>query len=111
MYREDQGQGRKRPYERAADEAIRTKRPDQGSGAAGLGNGKRGQIGSTGGTLLTQYILKNQGLMDKPAEEDIRAAILRHEGQTDSFKRLTEAYAKTQPKPIYAEEEDDDEGK
>ena len=58
MYREDDGKGRKRPYERAADEAIRTKRPDAGGGVAGKGKG--GKIGATGGTILTQYILKNQ---------------------------------------------------
>ena len=60
MYRDDQGKGRKRPYEREADEAIRTKRPDPGGGLPGLGLGKGGKLGATGGTLLTQYILQNQ---------------------------------------------------
>ena len=62
MYREDDGASRKRPYERAADEAIRTKRPEFGSGAGvgSLAKGKGGKVGTTGGTLLTQYILKNQ---------------------------------------------------
>ena len=49
-----------------------------------------------------------QGLMDKPAEEDIRAAILRHEGKTDDFTKFTDAYKDTQPKPIFAEEEVDE---
>ena len=107
MYRDDQGKGRKRPHEREAEEAVRTRRPDPGGGIAGLGVGKGGKLGATGGTLLTQYILQNQvstifqavglheflvqrsprqwrfalqGLLDKPAEEDIRAQILRHEG-------------------------------
>ncbi len=60
MYREDQGKGRKRPHEREADEAVRTRRPDPGGGIAGLGLGKGGKLGATGGTLLTQYILQNQ---------------------------------------------------
>lgn len=46
--------------------------------------------------------------MDKPAEEDIRAAILRHEGKTDNFTKFTDAYKDTQPKPIFAEEEVDE---
>lgn len=58
MYREDDNRGRKRPHELAADEAVRTKRPDPGQGVAGKGTG--GKVGSTGGTILTQYILKNQ---------------------------------------------------
>lgn len=58
MYREDDNRGRKRPHELAADEAVRTKRPDPGAGVAGKGKG--GKIGATGGTILTQYILKNQ---------------------------------------------------
>lgn len=60
LYREDDGHSRKRPYERMADEAVRTRRPDPGAGVAGLGLGKGGKIGATGGTLLTQYILQNQ---------------------------------------------------
>ena len=60
MYRDDQGKGRKRPHEREAEEAIRTKRPDPGGGLPGLGLGKGGKLGATGGTLLTQYILQNQ---------------------------------------------------
>ena len=60
MYRDDQGKGRKRPHEREADEAVRTRRPDPGGGIAGLGVGKGGKLGATGGTLLTQYILQNQ---------------------------------------------------
>ena len=60
MYRDDQGKGRKRPHEREADEAVRTRRPDPGGGIAGLGVGKGGKLGATGGTLLTQYILQNR---------------------------------------------------
>ena len=47
--------------------------------------------------------------MRKPEDEDVRAKILRHEGNTDQFKRLTAAYETTQPKPVYAPEEKEDE--
>lgn len=46
-----------------------------------------------------------QGMLKNPAEEDIRAAILRHEAHADEFKAHTAAYNKTQPTKIFAEEE------
>ena len=52
-----------------------------------------------------------QGLLRNPAEEDIRASILRHaDKEGDQFSTFTKAYAKTQPERIFAEEEKDDEG-
>lgn len=59
-------------------------------------------------TLVTAvYAL--QGLMRKPEDEDVRAKILRHEGNSEQFKAFTAAYAQTQPKPIYAPEENEEE--
>lgn len=46
-----------------------------------------------------------QGMLKNPAEEDIRAAILRHQEHADEFKAHTAAYDKTQPVKIFAEEE------
>ena len=58
-------------------------RPARGllRGAARAGKGAQGKLGSTGGTLLTQYVLKNQGKLRKPADDDARGAILRHAGE------------------------------
>lgn len=95
------------------DASIRTAKsfkPDVGS--AGVAKGAGGKLGSTGGTLLTQYIMKNQGTLKNPKEEDVRASILRHHGKEDEMSRFTAAYGETQPKKIYAEpegEEEDDE--
>jgi hypothetical protein len=51
-----------------------------------------------------------QGLMHNPKEEDVRAAILRHAGTADKeFADYTAAYAKTQPKPIFAQDEEEEE--
>lgn len=76
---------------------------------AGVGAG--GQLGATGGTLLTQHVLKQQGGLHNPKEEDARAAFLRHAGKTgDEIDRFTSAYRQTQPQQIFAEEEDEDEG-
>ena len=39
-----------------------------------------------------------QGMLRNPAEEDIRASILRHaDKEGDQFSTFTKAYAKTQP--------------
>lgn len=96
---------RKRKSERDHDDAVKFHKPEVGSSAATLGRGAAGLIGKTGGTLLTQYILKNHGMLKNPAEEDIRAAILRHEAHADEFKAHTAAYNKTQPTKIFAEED------
>ena len=189
MYREDQGKGRKRPHEREADEAVRTRRPDPGGGIAGLGLGKGGKLGATGGTLLTQYILQNQVGRCTPgdwhvsvwrvASDRTRAFVKSRDyltsqqrrtsvpkssvmkvialhamslvtpltcqppshidlhievtcggvltlrfckpalsvtslpdivaGKTDNFSKFTAAYQETQPKPLYAEEDDAEE--
>lgn len=50
---------RKRKSEKDRDDAIKYHKPEAGSSAATLGRGAAGLIGKTGGTLLTQYILKN----------------------------------------------------
>lgn len=52
--------------------------------------------------------MKNKGALKNPAEEDVRASILRHADKEDEFQRFTDAYAKTQPTRIYAEEEEEE---
>jgi hypothetical protein len=87
----------------APQDAKKKHKPDPGATA---GVGRAGRIGSTGGTLLTQHLLKTRGkLVSTDAELDPREAILRHEGKQDDISHLTSAYAKTQPQPIFAEEE------
>ena len=50
-------------------------------------------------------------MLRNPAEEDIRASILRHaDKEGDQFSTFTKAYAKTQPERIFQEEEKDEEG-
>ena len=58
MYREDRPHG-KRKREKDRLDPLKSRAPERGS-AAQLKPGTGGTIGSTGGTLLTQYILKNQ---------------------------------------------------
>ena len=42
--------------------------------------GAKGRLGTSQAGLLTQYVLKHQGVLLNPREEDVRAAILRHAG-------------------------------
>lgn len=58
MYREERPHG-KRKRERDRMDPLKSQAPERGSAAA-LKPGTGGEIGITGGTLLTQYILKNQ---------------------------------------------------
>ena len=57
MYRQERT-NTKRRREKDRQDPQKTQKPDPGA-AGGLGPGSGGRIGSTGGTLLTQYILKN----------------------------------------------------
>lgn len=78
--------------------------------AAGAVVGAGGQLGATGGTLLTQHVLKQQGGLNNPKEEDARQAFLQHANKAgDEFSRFTAAYRKTQPDRILAEEEEEEE--
>lgn len=109
MYRDDQHK-RKRKSERDRDDAAKFRKPQAGQSAAQLGRGAGGNIGATGGTLLTQYVLKSQGLLKNPAEEDIRSAILRHgDAAKQEFGAHLKAYAQTQPKPVFAKDEEEEE--
>lgn len=115
MFRQQWPQGTGSKRKQPVDLSIRSSKsfkPEQGS--AGVGVGAGGKLGTSGGTLLTQYILKHQGQLKNPGEEDVRASILRHAGKEDVFSRFTEAYAATQPEKIYAapeeEEEDGEDG-
>lgn len=109
MYREDipnRPLGKKRNAEKEA-EGWKYK-PAGGSLVKGVGAG--GQLGATGGTLLTQHVLHQQGGLANPKEDDARQAFLQHAGKAeDRFSRFTQAYYATQPKTIYAEDEEDPE--
>ncbi len=51
-----------------------------------------------------------QGLLKNPAEEDIRSAILRHgDAAKQEFGAHLKAYAQTQPKPVFAKDEEEEE--
>lgn len=83
LYRQQWPGGKRKKDEDVAPAGGRNSKsfkPTQGSAAPAAAKGAGGQLGTTGGTLLTQYVMKHQGLLKNPKEEDIRASILRHAG-------------------------------
>lgn len=83
---------------RAALPAALLKKDD---GKTAFGAGGRLGVGSHS-SILTQYLLKNQGVLKPLANEDVRESILRHAGQEgDDIKNLVSAYKDTQPTTIF----------
>ena len=80
--------------------------------------GRGGALGQgTGGTLLTQYLLEQKGMLKPGSKEaDPRAVILRHAAAAAAQPMFIDnAYAETQPggpifsEPTEGEEEDEEE--
>ena len=121
LYREDlppigPGAAMKRRLDANAEAVNKraSKRPEFVATTSGVmgagGKGAQGTLGVSNKSLLTQYIMKHQGEIKNPGEEDVRASILRHAGKEDEFLAYTAAYAKTQPERLYAVEESEEEG-
>ena len=106
------GGGGKGKRKAPVDASIRTSKsfkPESGkAGPGSVAKGAGGALGVSSGSLLTQYIMKHQGQLKNPGDEDVRASILRHAGKEDEMSAFTAAYAKTQPKRIYAKEEEEE---
>ncbi|KAI8541015.1 hypothetical protein RHMOL_Rhmol08G0030200 [Rhododendron molle] len=77
------------------------------------GPGHGGRVGSTKGSLLTQYLLKQGGLIKETwMNEDPREAILKHtDVAAKDPKFIAPAYAQTQPEPVSAKSDSEDEEK
>lgn len=102
LYREDL-MNKKRSSSSAMSKSAKLFKPDQGALVAG--KGAEGKLGTSTGSLLTQYLMKDRGVLKNPADEDVRASILRHADKESEFARFTNAYSQTQPTRIYADED------
>ncbi|KAI5060161.1 hypothetical protein GOP47_0024581 [Adiantum capillus-veneris] len=100
---------RKRQREKARSDPMKSKRPDLPVTGPGFG----GRVGTTKGSLLTQYLLKEGGLIKETwMDEDPRAAILKYaDVAAKDPKYIAPAYAETQPKTIFASSDEEDEEK
>ena len=104
------GGSSRRSKEEAAAAAVAASAahlPGRGGGGPALGAGSGGRLGVTGGTLLTQHVLKSRGgfgLVAPSEEGDIRQRMLAHgdlSKKDPSMAALTSAYRETQPERVF----------
>eukprot|EP00897_Mesotaenium_endlicherianum_P009569 jgi/Mesen1/8640/ME000500S08114 len=100
---------RKRQREKDRKNPVASKRPDLPMSGPGFG----GRVGQSKGSLLTQYLLREGGLIKQTwMDEDPREAILRHAAGAAADPRIMgPAYADTAPEPIYHESDEEEEDK
>lgn len=97
---------KRKMMEEKVEKERKTHKPDVGMALNVPGRG--GRIGTSQSSLLTQHLLqKAEGVLFRDTKVDPREAILRHAEATKD-PVYSRAYQKTQPKPIFAEEEDEE---
>ncbi|KDP26452.1 hypothetical protein JCGZ_17610 [Jatropha curcas] len=100
---------RKRQREKILKDPIKSHKPELPITGPGYG----GRVGASKGSLLTQYLLKQGGMIKETwMEEDPREAILKYaDVAAKDPKFIAPAYAQTQPEPVFAKSDSEDEGK
>lgn len=100
---------RKRQREKMLKDPLKSHKPELPINGPGFG----GRVGSTKGSLLTQYLLKEGGLIKETwMEEDPREAILKYADVAEKDpKYIAPAYSHTQPEPVFAKSDSEDEEK
>ncbi|KAG0453809.1 hypothetical protein HPP92_025113 [Vanilla planifolia] len=100
---------RKRQREKILTDPMKSHKPEVPVTGPGFG----GRVGTTKGSLLTQYLMKQGGLIKETwMEEDPREAILKYaDVAAKDPVYIAPAYAETQPKPVFAEPDKEDEKK
>ncbi|KAK9282023.1 hypothetical protein L1049_004934 [Liquidambar formosana] len=100
---------RKRQREKILKDPMKSHKPELPITGPGFG----GRVGSTKGSLLTQYLMKQGGLIKETwMEEDPREAILKYaDVAAKEPKFIAPAYAQTQPETVFAKSDSEDEEK
>ncbi|CAK9133431.1 unnamed protein product [Ilex paraguariensis] len=100
---------RKRQRDKILKDPLKSHKPE----VPMTGPGHGGRVGTTKGSLLTQYLLKQGGLIKETwREEDPREAILKYaDVASKDPKFIAPAYAQTQPEPVFAKSDSEDEEK
>jgi len=100
---------RKRQREKILKDPLKSHKPE----IPITGPGHGGRVGSTKGSLLTQYLLKQGGLIKETwMDEDPREAILKYaDVAAKDPKFIAPAYAQTQPETVFAKSDSEDEEK
>ncbi|CAN7047452.1 hypothetical protein IGI04_025479 [Brassica rapa subsp. trilocularis] len=99
---------RKRQREKTLKDPLKAHKPELPM----TGPGHGGRVGTTGSGLLTQYLLKQGGMIKETwMDEDPREAILKYaEVAVNDPKFIAPAYSQTQPETIFAKSDDEEEG-
>ncbi|CAL5193895.1 unnamed protein product [Lathyrus oleraceus] len=100
---------RKRQREKVLKDPLKSHKPELPMTGPGFG----GRVGTSQGSLLTQYLLKKGGLIKETwMDEDPREAILKYaDVAAKEPKFIAPAYAETQPEPLFAKSDSEDEEK
>ncbi|KAJ7972575.1 Transducin/WD40 repeat-like superfamily protein [Quillaja saponaria] len=100
---------RKRQREKILKDPLKSHKPEIPMTGPGFG----GRVGTTQGSLLTQYLLKQGGMIKETwMEEDPREAILKYaDVAAKDPKFIAPAYAETQPEPVFTKSDSEDEEK
>ncbi|KAG1354801.1 WD repeat-containing protein 70 [Cocos nucifera] len=100
---------RKRQREKALKDPLKSHKPELPVTGPGFG----GRVGASKGSLLTQYLLKQGGLIKETwMEEDPREAILKYaDVAVKDPKYIAPAYAETQPEPVFTKSDSEEEEK
>lgn len=98
---------RKRQRQKILKDPVKSHKPELPM----TGPGHGGRTGTSSGSLLTQYLLKQGGMLKETwMDEDPREAILKYaEAAEKDPKFIAPAYAETQPKPVFEEPDKEDE--
>ncbi|XP_059433237.1 uncharacterized protein LOC132166438 [Corylus avellana] len=100
---------RKRQREKELKDPRKSHKPELPMTGPGFG----GRVGTSAGSLLTQYLLKQGGMIKETwMDEDPREAILKFaDAAAKDPKYIAPAYAETQPEPVFAKSDSEDEEK
>ncbi|XP_050206679.1 uncharacterized protein LOC126656207 [Mercurialis annua] len=100
---------RKRQREKMLNDPFKSHKPELPMTGPGFG----GRVGVSKGSLLTQYLLKQGGMIKETwMDEDPREAILKFaDVAAKDPKYIAPAYAQTQPETILADSDSEDEEK
>ncbi|KAJ8747191.1 hypothetical protein K2173_010024 [Erythroxylum novogranatense] len=98
---------RKRQREKILKDPLKSHKPELPI----TGPGHGGRLGTSNGSLLTQYLLKQGGMIKETwMEEDPREAILKYaDAAAKDPKFIAPAYAQTQPEPVFAKSDSENE--
>lgn len=103
MFRQDRPKSVRKQLEKDRLDPVKSRRPD-----LPIKSGQGGRVAATGSTL-SSYVIRNLGLSKRVEDDqDPREAILKYAKEAaENPYWVSPAYSKTQPKPIFNTEEND----